>query len=118
MSKSKKFETIEQLEQALLKVYCKQTAYPKCASDWSEQNPCLGQCAITALLVKHYFGGKVFKHNVENHYFNVIDGKVVDVTKSQFNYKLDHANSRPKNPSLFKASTLKRYKLLKKLVER
>lgn len=116
MSRNKKFDTTQQLEQILLKVYCKQTAYPKCASQWSEKNPCLGQCAVTALLVKHYFGGKIYKHNTENHYFNVIKGKLVDLTKSQFDYQIDYTNSKPKKPSLFKASTLKRYLLLKRLV--
>lgn len=117
MSKSKKFESPQQLEQVLLKVYCKQTAYPKCAHEWSEQNPTLGQCAVTALLVKYYFGGKIYKLSSQNHYFNVIGGKVVDLTKAQFNCWLNYQDSTPKKPSLFKAKTLKRYRLLKKLAQ-
>jgi len=33
------------------------TASPACGSKWSEQNPALGQCAVTALLVQDLWGG-------------------------------------------------------------
>ncbi len=102
---------INELKENLLKVYDSKTAYPKCS--WSKDNPTLGQCAVTSLIVKDYFGGDIYKHNKENHYFNVIDGKVIDLTKEQFDYELDYTDSRKKMPDLNSGKTKERYELLK-----
>ena len=63
--------------------------------------------------MKDYFGGDIYKHNKENHYFNVIDGKVIDLTKDQFDYELDYTDSRKKMPDLNSGKTKERYELLK-----
>jgi hypothetical protein len=53
----------------------------------------IGQCAVTALVVQDYFGGDILNAIVtypdnpavsSSHYFNVIDGKEIDLTKQQF----------------------------------
>lgn len=106
---------IKELKEILLKAYDSQTAYPKC--NYSKDNPTLGQCAVTSLIVKDYFGGDIYKHNVENHYFNVIDGKVVDLTKEQFDHELDYSNSKKKTPNLNLGKTKERYELLKERVQ-
>ncbi|MDD3006485.1 MAG: hypothetical protein PHX30_02805 [Candidatus Pacebacteria bacterium] len=80
---------IKILEKALLKSWSRETSYY--SAEWNESNPALGQCAITALIVNDYFGGDIVwseailsnKQKI-SHYFNIIDGKEVDLTRSQF----------------------------------
>ena len=49
-------------------------------------------CTITSLIVNDYFGGDICKIYVDgiSHYFNLIENNIVDLTKSQFNYKIDY----------------------------
>lgn len=58
---------------------------------WQETNRAWGQCAITALLIQERFGGTLrrCKANLPDgqsisHYFNLIDGRMVDLTRQQF----------------------------------
>ena len=109
--------TIEKLKEILMKVYDKDTAHENWRSKWSEENVTYGQCVPTALLVQYYFGGEIYKSKQEDHYFNIIDGKVVDLTKEQFDYELDYSLSEQKQPSLSSADTKNRFELLKERVE-
>ena len=109
--------SIEELKCILDNVYSKDTAHRKWRAKWNKNNVTYGQCVPTALLVQYYFGGEIYKHNVESHYFNVIDGKVVDLTKEQFDYELDYSNSRQKQPNLSQSQTKERFELLKERVE-
>ena len=56
------------------------------SSRWSRDNPAIGQCNPTALLVYERFGGKIFKTRVgdEWHFYNRIDGLTYDFTAAQF----------------------------------
>lgn len=108
--------TIDRLQQVLLKSYDRKTAYPKCRDGWREDNPAYGQCVPTSLLVQHYFGGEIYKK--DDHYFNVIKGEVIDLSRSQFDYDFDYSNSKKKQPSLDQARTQERYELLKERVEK
>lgn len=110
--------TIEKLKEALLQSYTKDTAHYKWRSRWNAHNPTCGQCVVAALVVQHYFGGEIYKHKKESHYFNVIDGKVVDLTADQFPYVLDYTLSKPSQPNLAQSKTLERYTLLKERVEK
>ena len=49
-------------------------------------NPALGQCNVTALLVHELYGGELLKTPVADgdHYYNRIDGERIDLTSSQF----------------------------------
>ncbi len=109
--------TLEKLKQILDKVYNKDTAHHKWRAKWSKDNPTYGQCVPTALLVQYYFGGEIYKHNIESHYFNMINGQVVDLTKEQFDYELDYMQGKQKQPNLTKSQTKKRFELLKQRVE-
>lgn len=53
---------------------------------WSLANPAVGQCAVTAVIVQDYFGGDIWRSRVDgvSHYFNVVDGIVIDLTRQQF----------------------------------
>ena len=108
--------TIRELEKVLGDCFDEKTAYPNVG--WSKENPTLGQCAVTALVIQKYFGGEILKHNKFSHYFNVIDGKVVDLTKDQFDFELDYSDSIKKQPNLDKACTRERFELLFSRVQR
>lgn len=80
---------LNRLEKALLKSWSKETSY--CPTEWNELNLSFGQCAITALIVNDYFGGDIVWSEALlpngqkiSHFFNMINGKEVDLTRSQF----------------------------------
>ena len=84
-------KTIEDLKVQLLKVYCIDTVNNKYKENWDKSNPTYGQCAVTSILVQELFGGDIYKFEQEDHYYNLIEGRVVDLTKEQFNYDLDYS---------------------------
>ena len=75
--------TLKDLEEVLKKSWSKETSVDE---NWSADNPSLGQCAVTALVVNDYFGGKIMRcmASTGSHYYNEIDGKLIDLTASQF----------------------------------
>ena len=77
---------LDKLETILNSLYSKETCYPECRNQWNDDNKTLGHCAIVALIINDYFGGYICKIKVNNisHYFNLIDGEIVDLTSEQF----------------------------------
>jgi hypothetical protein len=53
---------------------------------WKPDNPAAGQCGVTALVVNDELGGVILKTDVNGawHFYNLVDGKRVDITMSQF----------------------------------
>ena len=67
--------------------WSKETAYPSCQAEWVSNDPSYGQCAVTSILVHDMFGGTIHKTTVRGgwiHYFNMIDERIVDLTREQF----------------------------------
>lgn len=56
------------------------------ASVWRAENPALGQCSVTALVVRERLGGELLKTRVGGawHFYNRVDGRRVDLTAGQF----------------------------------
>ena len=82
-----KLQTLGDLYSILRKAWCKETAYPSCQKEWVETDPTYGQCAITAMLVYDMFGGTIHRIRINGggtHYFNMIDGHIIDLTIEQF----------------------------------
>ena len=77
---------------------------------------------MASVFQQHYqyntIWGDIYKHDVEFHYYNIIDGKIVDLTKEQFDYDLDYSLGKKKQPSLVKAKTKKRFQILKEKIEK
>lgn len=80
---------LNELEEIIRKCWCKETSADM--QNWTEENPAWGQCAVTALVVNDYFGGKLLWAEAElpdgikiSHYFNEINGYQVDFTSCQF----------------------------------
>jgi len=78
---------ISELKRIIEMSWSKETCYPMSCDVWSIDNPSLGQCAITALVVNDFLGGKIMRCmcGEVSHYYNIINGEVVDLTKEQFN---------------------------------
>ena len=80
---------------ALLKrLWSRETCAPRLRDKWSDDNPTLGQCSITAFLVQDIFGGEVrgiVLPDGSHHCFNAVGTSVFDLTSEQFgSEKLDY----------------------------
>lgn len=110
------------LQELLNKCYTKDLCYPKVAKNWSENNKCYGMCAITALIVNDYFNGELGKIRVEDisHYFNIINGEIIDFTAVQFEHQIDYSNYELVNRDsmLQNENTMLRYSVLKNRLEK
>ena len=85
---------------------------------WSPDNPALGQCAVTALVVQDRLGGSLLRTTVGgvSHYLNRLpDGSVVDLTLGQFGgaYYDAEPEERSRDYVLSFASTVARYETLR-----
>lgn len=88
---------------------------------WTKDNKALGQCAVTALIVNDFLGGKIMRCMCEtgSHYYNLINNEVIDLTDSQFkvipDYTLGEESAR--EYLLSNIDTKTRYLLLLKNVK-
>lgn len=66
--------------------WSKDTCRAKYKDVWNESNPSLGQSVVTSLAVNDFFGGEICScYSTKGaHYYNLIDGKIVDFTHGQF----------------------------------
>lgn len=115
---------LSDLEKALKESWCKETCYAPDENKWNQDNPAFGQCAVTSVIVYDYFGGKICYCKHQKHYWNVIDNKEIDLTRSQFpeGTEICCDEIRDRNYILFnekakKAKTFERYVLLKTKIE-
>lgn len=110
------------LKSRLYKAWSKETAYRKDRDQWVQSNPSIGQCAITALVVNDYLGGAIVRGlsstGVE-HYWNVIDSKIVDLTYEQYSEGMDFdSNDVVDREFLLSSGDVNdRYNLLKKRLQ-
>lgn len=129
--------TLEKLHSALKQSWIDETASLMRGDGFglfAENEPAVGQCAVTSLIVQDYFGGEILNtiasaHNspetISSHYFNIIDGEVVDFTRVQFRGDVIFSEPKPKHEGfkstreymLSHPSTVQRYELLKSKVE-
>ena len=62
-----------------------ETAYPGDASSWTPENPALGQCVVTMLVLADYFpGGSFLKSTEHHHYAYKLGEQLIDLTGEQF----------------------------------
>lgn len=111
---------------AIRKSWNKDTAFPRQQSDWTSDNPALGQCAITALVVQDYLGGEIMFNKQFAHYWNKLpDGEIFDLTKEQFgeNVLIESEGVADRDyillsPRAKEFKTPERYELLRSLVKK
>lgn len=65
------------------------------ADAFDPASPCRNQCAVTALAVRHYFGGEIVKTATKGgtHFYNLIDGRYWDIATDQFDDPIPYDNS-------------------------
>lgn len=86
---------------------------------WTPENPSLGQCAVTALIVQDEFGGELKRATVNgiSHYWNhLLSGEEIDLTRNQFgdDFHLDDLPAtRTREYVLSYPATVQRYRVLK-----
>ena len=91
--------------------------------------PSKNQCAVTALLVQELLGGEIVRAlatlpngTTDSHYFNVVEGRVIDFTRDQFPEGTTIPPGEPRHPGfsntreylLSNEDTANRYKALKR----
>ena len=64
------------------------------AKQWTAENPAAGQCNVTAAVIHDLFGGDILRTKLPEgyHYYNRINGVVVDLADSQFAKPIEYAN--------------------------
>ena len=112
---------IKKLKEILLSNWSKETCSPGSKDEWSMENPSLGQCAITSLIVNDLYGGKIMRCVIDSgsHYYNLINNKIVDLTVEQFLGKIPEyktGEERSRDYLLSNEDTKNRYLLLKKKI--
>jgi len=113
---------LTELERIIKPSWSKETTVPSLEQVWDKTNPSLGQCAITALIVNDFIGGKIMRCMCGNisHYYNLINDEIVDLTKSQFKTETpDYINGeeRTREYLLSNENTKARYLILLKNVK-
>lgn len=86
---------------------------------WSTKCPARGQCAVTALVIQDYLGGKLMRAEVEgiSHYWNQVRGDEVDLTREQFTkFEPGAIRTRSRIYVLSFSETVRRYETLKERV--
>jgi len=112
---------LNEVKEILEKSWTKETCSLGLRNIWTIDNKALGQCAVTALIVNDFLGGKIMRCMCESgsHYYNLINNEVVDLTDSQFkeipDYKL--GEERTREYLLSNIDTKNRYLLLLKNVK-
>ena len=77
---------IDELKQLLTLAWDYKICSHRLTDDSDKGNTSIEQCAITSLIVNDFFGGKIMRcmEPFGNHYYNLIDGKIIDLTIEQF----------------------------------
>ena len=105
----------------LRKAWCRETAHPSYQDRWSKENPSVGQCLVTALVIQDEYGGDIYSCKVGNnsHFVNIISERIVDKTAEQFGNtdKIKYINGsfkkRSRESLLRNKDVKQRYELLK-----
>lgn len=106
--------------------WCRETAHLSYRDKWSKDNPSVGQCLVTALVIQDKYGGDIYacKIGSNSHFVNIINERIVDKTAEQFGGidKIKYINGSFKKrsrESLLKNKDVKqRYELLRARMER
>ena len=88
------------------------------STKWSSDNPAKGQCGVTALVVHDLFGGAIKKTKLADgwHFYNVIDGKRLDFTHSQFKEDIEYMDIPSDRDEAYLDTNENQYTYLKETV--
>ena len=87
----------------------------KSSSKWNKNNPALGQCSVSSLVIQHFYGGEILKTKVsgEWHFYNKIDDKIFDFTAEQFHSPIDYSDNKSNKIEALKDTSQTQYEYLK-----
>ena len=90
------------------------------SSLWQEDNPALGQCGVTALVVNDHLGGEILKTKFGDiwHFYNFIDNAPMDFTESQFETPLDYSHEPSDRDEAFADTNAQQYGYLRSAVRK
>jgi hypothetical protein len=103
--------------QKLLEIFFK--AWSKeSSSKYTPDNPAKGQCGVTSLVVQDLLGGEIVKTKLPEgwHFYNKIDGKYYDLTKSQFQEEIVYMHLPSIREESFMDTNEAQYRYLKESV--
>lgn len=115
--------TPQALYRALLACWCAETCTPRMRDRWTEDDPTLGQCSVTAFLAQDLFGGEVYgipRPDGSFHCYNVVHGRAFDLTSEQFHGEaLDYSENplQRREEHFSKCEKYERYLLLRQRLE-
>jgi hypothetical protein len=83
--------------------YCRETS--ELERQWKPGTPSTGQCHVSAWLIQQQFGGIILEGRAGTalwpvHYWNVLDGITVDITRDQFTQHAPVGWGKPADPPL------------------
>lgn len=89
---------------------------PESSTRWRRDNPALGQCGVTTLVVQDVFGGTLLKTRVGPawHFYNLIDGQRHDLTASQFSAPLSYDDVPATREEAFADTSPQQYRALRR----
>lgn len=89
------------------------------STKWREDNPALGQCGVTALVVQDLLGGEILKTKYGEiwHFYNLIDDAPLDFTESQFEAPLNYDNRVSTRAEAFSDTNSEQYRYLSTAVQ-
>ena len=108
----------------LKKLWDRYSCTPRLREKWSEEDPSVGQCTITAVLVQEIFGGRIFAMTLEEggfHHYNEVDGRIFDLASEQMQGRTlvyDCAIERSAQELLERPERHQRYLYLKDKLDR
>lgn len=109
---------LARLRAALVASWSQQTSSDP--DEWTRDNPALGQCAVTSLVVQDYFGGELVRGlvgGVSHYWTRLPSGKDIDLTKEQFgDAQIDGQTTRSRDYVLSFPETRRRYLELRRRV--
>ncbi|MFB5759817.1 YunG family protein [Paenibacillus medicaginis] len=84
------------------------------SSKWKADNPALGQCGVTALVVQDRLGGDILKTMTESgwHYYNRINNDVYDFTATQFAGDIEYLHVLSSRADAFSDTNQEQYEAL------
>src|SRR5205085_10867222 len=91
---------------------------PKSATTWKADNPALGQCSVTALVVHDLLGGCILKTRLGAgwHFYNWIDGQRLDLTATQFQRPVAYEDLPATRDEAFSDTSTEQYQALRSAV--
>lgn len=112
--------TVKKIDYETLLQFLFQSWSIQSSSKWSEDNPAKGQCGVTALVINDIFGGEILKTMLPDgwHFYNRIDGKRYDLTKSQICEGINYQDILSNREEAFLDTNQNQYNYLKQSVER